>query len=132
MAGAAAVLVALVSNGTVDALTVLTAIIVVQQLEGNVIEPILQSRGLRLHAAVIILAVIAGGSLAGVIGAFLAVPVAALIAITWRYVNEQLDRDPVTKSSTALVRTSVEDKGSIVERAAVAQPRKGKGTTTSE
>jgi predicted PurR-regulated permease PerM len=132
VAGGVAVLVALVSNGFGAALIVLVIIVVVQQLEGNVIEPILQSRGLHLHAAVIILAVIAGGSLAGVIGAFLAVPVAALIAITWRYVNEQLDRDPVTTSSTAPVRTSVEDKGSIVERAAVAQPRKGKGTTTSE
>lgn len=90
VAGGVAVLIALVSNGFGAALIVLAIIVVVQQLEGNVFAPILQGKSLQLHAAVIILAVVAGGSLAGVIGAFLAVPVAALIAITWRYVRDQL------------------------------------------
>lgn len=90
VAGGVAVLVALVSNGFTAAVIVLVIIIVVQQLEGNVFAPILQGRSLNLHAAVIVLSVIAGSSLAGVTGAFLAVPVAALIAVTWRYAREQL------------------------------------------
>ncbi len=93
VAGAVAVLVALVSNGFTAALIVLALIVVVQQLEGNVFAPILQGKSLQLHAVVVILVVIAGGSLAGVTGAFLAVPIAALIAITWRYAREQLGNE---------------------------------------
>lgn len=92
-AGFVAVLIALVSNGLTDALIVLAIIVVVQQLEGNVLQPMIQSRGLGLHAAVILLAVTLGGSLAGIVGSLLAVPVAALIAVCWDYVREQL-REP--------------------------------------
>ncbi|MGW7281875.1 AI-2E family transporter [Streptomyces sp. NPDC054844] len=93
-AGFVAVLIALVSNGLTDALIVLAIIVVVQQLEGNVFQPIIQSRGLGLHAAVILLAVTLGGSLAGIVGSLLAVPVAALIAVVWNYVREQLSDPP--------------------------------------
>lgn len=93
-AGFVAVLIALVSNGLTDALIVLAIIVVVQQLEGNVFQPILQSRGLGLHAAVILLAVTLGGSLSGIVGSLLAVPFAALIAVVWTYVREQLSERP--------------------------------------
>ncbi|WP_037683794.1 AI-2E family transporter [Streptomyces griseus] len=89
-AGFVAVLIALVSNGLTDALIVLAVIVVVQQLEGNVFQPMIQSRGLGLHAAVVLLAVTLGGNLAGIVGSLLAVPVAALIAVAWNYVREQL------------------------------------------
>lgn len=93
-AGFVAVLIALVSNGWKEALIVLAIIIVVQQLEGNVFQPMLQSRGLSLHAAVILLAVTLGGSMAGIVGSLLAVPVAAFIAVVWRYIREQLAETP--------------------------------------
>ncbi|MFF2641238.1 AI-2E family transporter [Streptomyces niveus] len=94
-AGLVAVLIALVSNGPTDALIVLAVIIVVQQLEGNVFQPMIQSRGLGLHAGVILLAVTLGASLAGIVGSLLAVPIAALIAVVWNYVREQLtDPEP--------------------------------------
>ncbi|MFF4585836.1 AI-2E family transporter [Streptomyces sp. NPDC001388] len=89
-AGFVAVLIALVSNGLTDALIVLAIIVVVQQLEGNVFQPMIQSRGLGLHAAVVLLAVTLGGALAGIVGSLLAVPAAALIAVVWNYVREQL------------------------------------------
>ncbi|MFB9676486.1 AI-2E family transporter [Streptosporangium vulgare] len=92
-AGFVAVLIALVSNGLTDALIVLAIIVAVQQLEGNVFQPMVQSRGLGLHAGVILLAVTLGGSLAGIVGSLLAVPVAALIAVFWNYLHEQLS-DP--------------------------------------
>jgi predicted PurR-regulated permease PerM len=91
VAGGFAVLIALVSNGFTTALWVLAIVVVVQQVEGNVLQPILQGRGLKLHAGVVILAVTAGSSLAGIIGAFLAVPVAALLAVGYRYARDQLD-----------------------------------------
>ncbi|MFI5801368.1 AI-2E family transporter [Streptomyces sp. NPDC051561] len=94
-AGFVAVLIALVSNGLTDALIVLAIIVVVQQLEGNVFQPMIQSRGLGLHASVVLMVVVLGGSLAGVVGSLLAVPAAALVSVIWNYVREQLsDPDP--------------------------------------
>ncbi|MGW5574004.1 AI-2E family transporter [Nocardia thailandica] len=91
VAGALAVLVALVGNGFTTALIVLGVVIAVQQLEGNVLQPVLQSRSMELHAVVVLLAVTAGGSLYGITGAFLAVPVVAMIAVVLRYIGEQID-----------------------------------------
>ncbi|MFJ8077131.1 AI-2E family transporter [Streptomyces sp. NPDC096176] len=93
-AGLVAVLIALVSNGPTDALIVLAIIVVVQQLEGNVFQPMIQSRGLGLHAAMVLLAVTLGASLAGIVGSLLAVPAAALIAVVWNYLREQLGDPP--------------------------------------
>ncbi|MER6692333.1 AI-2E family transporter [Streptomyces minutiscleroticus] len=93
-AGFVAVLIALVSNGVGDALITLAIIIAVQQIEGNVLQPIIQSRGLGLHAAVVLLVVTLGGNLAGIVGSLLAVPAAALIAVVWNYVREQLGEPP--------------------------------------
>jgi hypothetical protein len=70
---------------------VLALILAVQQIEGNLLQPLVQGKGLGLHAAVIILAVAGGGSVAGIVGAFLAVPVVAVAAEIARYVNEQID-----------------------------------------
>ncbi len=91
VAGALAVLVALVGNGFTTALIVLGIVIAVQQLEGNVLQPVLQSRSMELHAVIVLLAVTAGGSLYGITGAFLAVPVVAMIAVVIRYIGEQID-----------------------------------------
>ncbi|MEU0544904.1 AI-2E family transporter [Nocardia sp. NPDC005978] len=91
VAGALAVLVALVANGVTTALIVLAIIVVVQQLEGNVLQPVLQSRSMQLHAVVVLLAVTVGGSLYGIVGAFLAVPVVAVVAVILRYIGEQID-----------------------------------------
>ncbi|MEV0774328.1 AI-2E family transporter [Streptomyces sp. NPDC050433] len=99
-AGLVAVLITLVSNGPTDALIVLGVIVVVQQLEGNVFQPMIQSRGLGLHAAVILLAVTLGASLAGIVGSLLAVPVAALMAVVWNYVREQLTDPPQDPAPT--------------------------------
>src|SRR5690606_8442540 len=78
--GAVAVVVALADQGPVTALLVLGVVLLVQQLEGNLLEPLIQSRTIKLHPLLIILAVTAGGVLMGVLGAFLAVPLAAVVA----------------------------------------------------
>jgi predicted PurR-regulated permease PerM len=102
-AGLVAVLIALVFSGWVKALIVLGIILLVQQLEGNVFQPMIQSRGLGLHAAVVLLAVTLGGNLAGIVGSLLAVPVAALIAVIWGYLREQLsDRTPEPEPEPAV------------------------------
>lgn len=89
-AGALAVVIALVSNGLINALLVLALILIVQQVEGNVLQPILQSKAMGLHAAIVLLSVTVGSALAGIIGAFLAVPVAATIATVLRYHAEMI------------------------------------------
>lgn len=90
-AGALAVLVALVSNGLTTAVLVLVLVIAVQQLEGNILQPILQARVMQLHPAVVLLSVLLGGVWAGIIGAFIAVPVAAMIAVVLRYLGDLID-----------------------------------------
>lgn len=91
VAGGLAVLVALVSNGPTTALLVLLVVVVVQQLEGNVLSPVLQGRSLGLHGAVVLLAVTGGGGLFGVVGAFLAVPVVAVAATVLGYLGEVVE-----------------------------------------
>ncbi|MDY5785656.1 AI-2E family transporter [Corynebacterium sp.] len=84
-AGVLSVIVALVSNGPMNALFVLLLVVAVQQLEGNILQPILQSQAMGLHAAIVLLSVTVGGTLFGIVGAFLAVPIAAVIAVFFGY-----------------------------------------------
>ena len=88
LAGAAAVLVALVSGGTVDAVIVLAAIVAIQQLEGNVFYPLVVGKRLMLHPVAILLALTAGGVLAGVAGAFLAIPIAAVTSAVMDFMRK--------------------------------------------
>lgn len=92
VAGALAVLLALVGKGWVAAVIMLGVILLVQQLEGNVLQPWLQAKVMELHAAIVLLSVMLGGSMFGIAGAFLAVPVVATVAVIFRYANEQLAR----------------------------------------
>jgi putative heme transporter len=78
LSGLIAVLVALADGGPVIALIALGIVLGVQFLEGNFLQPVIQSRTVDLHPAVILLAVAAGGSLFGILGAYLAVPVTAV------------------------------------------------------
>jgi len=91
VSGALAVLVTLVTNDPKDALIALAIVVAVQQLEGNVLSPMLQGKTMNLHPAVVLLGVAAGGTLFGVTGAFLAVPVVATVTEMLRYINEHID-----------------------------------------
>ncbi|GAB3588394.1 AI-2E family transporter [Calidifontibacter terrae] len=91
IAGALAVLVALVTKGLTTAVIVLIIVIAVQQLEGHILQPFLQSRSMELHPAIVLLGIALGGNLYGIVGAFFAVPAAATIAVTMRYLGEQID-----------------------------------------
>lgn len=88
--GLLAVLVALVTEGPTTALLVLVLVIAVQQVESNFLSPMLMGRTLRLHPGLVILAVTAGGSVFGIVGAFLAVPVLAIVTTLARYSREQV------------------------------------------
>ncbi|MFF5794294.1 AI-2E family transporter [Paeniglutamicibacter sp. NPDC012692] len=94
-AGALATLVALVTNGPVVALIVVGAVIVIQQLEGNFLQPVVMAHALNLHALVILLALAAGTVLGGLVGAVLAVP---LTAVAWSITKIWAGRDLQAKA----------------------------------
>jgi predicted PurR-regulated permease PerM len=79
IAGAIAALVTLVTNGFVPAVIVVVIVVVVNQLEGNLLQPVIMGRTVRLHPLVILLALIVGSILAGVTGAIVAVPITSVI-----------------------------------------------------
>jgi putative heme transporter len=79
VSGLVAVLVAFADEGWEIALIALAIVVGVQFVEGNFLQPIIQSRTVDLHPAVILLAVAAGASLFGIVGAYLAVPVTAVV-----------------------------------------------------
>jgi len=79
LAGAFAALVALVANDWVNALLVVGVVVLVNQLEGNFLQPVLMGRSMKLHAFVILVALTVGAAIGGVIGAVLAVPITAAV-----------------------------------------------------
>ncbi|MHA6783295.1 AI-2E family transporter [Pseudonocardia saturnea] len=89
LSGLAAVLVAFATAGPGTALAVLILIIVVQQVDGNVVQPLVMGRATRLSAFTVIVAVTAGAALLGVLGAFLAVPTAACLAQAVAFARER-------------------------------------------
>lgn len=86
--GLVAVLVALVAQGPLIALIVVGIVVLVQQLEGNVFEPLLVSKSVKLHPVAVILAVAVGVELAGIVGALFAVPLMAAVRSVYITVRE--------------------------------------------
>lgn len=80
VSGLVATLVALATGGLSAALIVLGVVLLVQQLEGNVLQPMIMRRAVALHPIVILSVLTAGAVIVGVVGAFLAVPIAATLA----------------------------------------------------
>ena len=76
--GMVAVLIALVAHGPGAALLMLAGVIAVQQIESHVLQPFLLGRAVSVHPLAVILAITAGVVIAGVVGALVAVPVAAV------------------------------------------------------
>ncbi|OBB09420.1 AI-2E family transporter [Mycobacteriaceae bacterium 1482268.1] len=79
VAGFLAVVVALLAKGFIYALITLALIIAVQQLEGHVLQPLVMGRAVSVHPLAVVLAIAAGGVLAGIVGALLAVPTVAFL-----------------------------------------------------
>jgi predicted PurR-regulated permease PerM len=91
VAGILAALVALVANGPVVALIVVAIVIVVNQLEGDLLQPVVMAQSLKLHPLVILVALTGGTILGGIVGAVLAVP---LVAVGWAIVKVWEGEDP--------------------------------------
>ncbi len=85
--GAIAVLVALVANGWPTALAMLAVVLVVQQIEGHVLQPFLMGHAVSLHPVAVLLAVAAGSFTGGIVGALFAVPAAAVLNTVVLYLH---------------------------------------------
>ncbi|MGH3882220.1 MAG: AI-2E family transporter [Pseudonocardiaceae bacterium] len=100
VSGVVAVLVVLVTTGPVPALIVLGVVIGVQQLEGNVLQPLLLGRAVKLNGVAVVLAVAVGSVVAGIAGAVLAVPLLAMLNAGIRVlVSENVEPDDGSRSA---------------------------------
>ncbi|MGW0365470.1 AI-2E family transporter [Streptomyces sp. NPDC002990] len=77
ISGAVAILVAFADRGWVIGLWALGVVLAVQVIEGNLLQPVVQSRTVQMHPAVVMVAITAGATVAGILGMLLAVPVTA-------------------------------------------------------
>ncbi|WP_049829431.1 AI-2E family transporter [Arthrobacter sp. RIT-PI-e] len=98
--GLLATLVAFLAYGWVTALIVLGIVVLVQQVESNFIQPLLVGRTLEIHPAVVLASVTAGGTLFGIVGAFLAVPATAVTIVVLRYLRDLSVEDRTQLSQT--------------------------------
>lgn len=87
MTGAVAVLVALVDGGFSTALLMLLIVLLVQQIEGNVLQPLIMGHNVSLHPAAVVLTVAGGAFAAGIAGAIFAVPLVAFLNTVTLYLK---------------------------------------------
>ncbi|MBO3096522.1 AI-2E family transporter [Cellulomonas dongxiuzhuiae] len=140
--GSIAVLVALVTQGWGSALIMLGVVLLVQQLEGHVLQPFLMGHAVSLHPVAVLLVVTTGSLVAGIVGALFAVPLAALVNTVVLYLHghdkfPQLGTDdhvsirakghPVLDRAVAAAAEAESE-----ARAARAEPDAARGTTPGD
>ena len=119
VAGTVAILVALVDQGPITALFMLGGVILVQQIEGHVLQPFLMGRWVSLHPLGVIIAIGCGVLVAGIPGALVAVPLAAAVnAVVQHLANytdpgdeaeEELDEDYAEMGEEPPTKEALED-----------------------
>ena len=118
------ILLALVEN-PISALFVVLAYLVVQGIESNLIHPVVMSRAVSLHPAVIIFALLTMGTLFGVVGIVLAVPLAAALAVLVRELwIKRMDEQGTDPNPPEEEESTVEQKIGQLQRAAKALVRR--------
>jgi predicted PurR-regulated permease PerM len=86
VSGALAVFVALVFLGPVPGLIMVGIVLLVQQIEGHVLQPLVMGSAVKVHPIAVVFAVAAGGGIAGIPGALFAVPVVAVVNVMVNYI----------------------------------------------
>ncbi|KQQ23093.1 permease [Rathayibacter sp. Leaf299] len=92
--GALAVFIALVYNGPLIALILLIVVLGVQQLEGHILQPLVMGSAIKIHPLAVVLAVAGGSIVAGIAGAFFAVPFVATLNVMVNYIASGAWRTP--------------------------------------
>lgn len=94
LTGAVAVFIALVYNGPLIAVIMLGVVLLVQQVEGHILQPLLMGTAVKVHPLGVVLVVTAGSLVAGIPGALFAVPVAAVVNVVIGYISSGAWKDP--------------------------------------
>jgi predicted PurR-regulated permease PerM len=97
------VLIALFSGDALDAVWLTLMFIALQQIEGHIVAPAVFSQALRINPLLVIFALLMGGRLYGFAGAFLALPLAAVVRESVVYLREHLILEPWGTPSAAEV-----------------------------
>lgn len=109
--GAVAVLLALVANGLVNALLMLLMVIIVQQIEGHILQPLVMGKAVSLHPLAVFLGVAGGSLLFGIAGALFAVPILAVLNTVIRYLaHREWEDDSSIRSEPFLFEHEIERK----------------------
>ena len=93
--GALAILVTLATKGWIAAVILLAVFLAENQIESHLLQPLVVGRIVRLHPLAIIVVLAVGGIVAGIPGAIIAVPVAAVVSYSWPYLRGDHDQDLV-------------------------------------
>ncbi|PWH06463.1 AI-2E family transporter [Brachybacterium endophyticum] len=129
--GVVAVGLALVFNGWVSALIMLAIVVGVQQIESHVLHPLLTGSAVKVHPLGVVLGVVTGAAVAGVIGAFFAVPFIATVnsmVVAARRWTPETEAVPVTSGPTPdEVDDAVEDGGETLQKNAESARSAGSG-----
>ena len=99
--GAVAVFIALVYNGPLIALLMLIAVLVVQQVESHILQPILMGSAVKVHPLAVVLVVAGGAMVGGIPGALFAVPLAAFVNVVAVYLSTHAWREPSGQVASA-------------------------------
>ncbi|MET9448859.1 AI-2E family transporter [Streptomyces cinerochromogenes] len=113
--GALAVIVALVTQGVFTAVMTLVVVLAVQQIEGHVLQPFILGRAVRVHPLAVVLTVAAGGMVAGIGGAVVAVPLVAVTNTVVGYLRQYSQEVHGQASAETAGETVAEDPGENAE-----------------
>lgn len=92
-------IITLITGGLTQAIWMLIVVVILQQIDANIINPKIVGQSLEVSPLLVLLAVTVGGAYFGMLGIFLAVPVAAIIKIiTEDYVNYKLAKKQLQKN----------------------------------
>jgi predicted PurR-regulated permease PerM len=130
--GAIAVLLALVANGPINALIMLAIVLLVQQLESHILQPLVMGKAVSLHPVAVILSVAAGSYLAGIPGALFSVPILAVANSAIRYIAARTwEHEQVLVTPEGPVTLGPDTDGTIREVRLPGRSGRGKDAATS-
>ena len=105
------VMIALFGAEPLDALWLVIAFTALQQIEGHIVAPNVFAQALRINPLLVIFALLFGGQIYGIVGAFIALPIAAMLRETVVYFRRHLVLEPWPRVAVAMAGSGIDDRG---------------------
>lgn len=125
--GVIAVLLALVANGPINALIMLGIVLLVQQLESHILQPLVMGKAVALHPVAVILSVAAGSYLAGIPGALFSVPILAVANSAIRYIAARTWEHELVPAAAGTADLAAADEDNTFKDVRLPGPHSGHG-----